>query len=107
MGEVNIITRAAHLKSVAKRWAEQYPPRRYPADTDFGQIRIRLAAMKSPTVEAINSLVGNNSWTVLNCEICERDAPVLVCLSDGYERRICICRACLAAAARRAAKAAA
>lgn len=103
MGKVGIITKAEHVKTVARRWAEQYPKRADPDHTEHGQIRIALKAMKSPTVEKINELIGNDSWTRLDCEICEKDAPALICFSDGYSRSISVCALCAAKAVKKAA----
>ena len=91
---MKVITKREALLNVARRWRQQYPTNI--ADATKVEIGEKLLAMPigSITEAAINAVIGNDSWTKLECDECEKDSGALVVFEAG-ERFINICEPCI------------
>ena len=49
---------------------------------------------ENPTPSQINEVIGNNSWTRLECSECNKEVDKVVVLS-GYDSDFYICKKCL------------
>ena len=49
---------------------------------------------ENPTPEQINEVIGNNSWTRLECSVCNKEVDTVVILSC-YDSDFYICKKCL------------
>lgn len=106
-----IITTRDRIRGVAKRWAEQYKVKRGPDAERWTAIENRLAALDVETATAadVKAIIGNDSWTDVNCDVCGKDAGTVVSMErpPSYvdpdfppdpDVVACVCRACLVAA---------
>lgn len=102
--KLNIITRRSIIEAVPQAWAYQYAD--YASGDsirDQGIIRTTQALAAIPkaelTPEAIAAIVGNDSWTVLECNVCgKRDCEAIARIGEepDYEARwLDICLPCL------------
>lgn len=80
-GKIELLTRKAIIADVPKRWSEQYY--RYPADSDKAEIGRQLKGLK--TRKEIDALIGNGSWTQLNCASCDSDPESVALLPATQE----------------------
>ena len=93
MEHVTVLTRRDIIKRVARRWAKQYPEndeRRY--DFSPRAIQKKLDALNLETVEpeVIDEIIGNNSWTTLQCTFCCEDVEKALELdTNEYVERLC------------------
>lgn len=97
---MEIIRKREHLLSVGQRWVEQYPYDRYPSGSDKGDITDALNNMRVSEInqKAIDGIIGNNSWTKLECNECHKDNDFLAVFND-YSSVVQLCRDCLTKAA--------
>lgn len=97
MTNFEILTKQDYLKDVVNEWRRGYKGktgRWY--DDEKREIYMKLKALKSPTAEAINKIIGNTSWTELQCHVCEKDCESLVQLESAVDDSvIAICKTCL------------
>ncbi len=103
MSEPRIIvrTKEQHIREVASAWRFQYGAN--PQWPDKARILEQLEALdqESITAEAVDTIIGNGSWTRLECDCCERDVAVLVQLGDPHDYEsatLDVCPDCLTAA---------
>ena len=82
-----------------RRYYENFPERR--------SIHARLEALPKATKEneaylerEIDSLVGNKSWTILECGVCEREVKETVIFPTPEDCELLVCKDCLEKAAR-------
>ena len=96
-GRMELVTRATLAASAADDWERQYA-----GDTPahFADVLEKLRALgPSPTPEAVDGVIGNVSWTRLECEVCQKPQDRTVRLEDSHkEDKVNICPACLRAA---------
>lgn len=88
MDNINLLTRQDVVADVAERWREQYPE----GEPDRDEIYECLVSRKPSTVEAVEEIIGNDSWTILECDVCDerRDAVVMFDnRTTDYGTRIC------------------
>ena len=98
MDNINLLTRQDVIAGVAEQWREQYPAG---ISHDRDKIYERLVAEKPSTVEAVKAIIDNDSWTILECDVCDerRDAVVMFDnRTTDYGTRIC--QDCLSAGMR-------
>lgn len=91
-----LITRRDRILIVLDRWTQQYP-------RDLLAVRQGLAALDLMTCDrgAVDTIIGNTSWTDLICDECKRDSDALVHVGsepDYDSRSANLCPACLARA---------
>jgi hypothetical protein len=101
MAKPKLITRAGLARGVARRWQRTYcrGDRWYTAE--MKSIHERLVALADPTPEQINAIIGNDSWTNLCCDGCDRQVEAVVRV--GSEDEIdapssALCEPCVRAA---------
>lgn len=88
--------------TAARRFADSYPPDKYPDDTKWGQTRLKLIATDPATVtaEEVAAIIGNKSWSHFTCDECGAQVEKAVELAQDYsERAWTFCPSCLRAAA--------
>ena len=112
---MNLITQRMLIRAVAKRWRKQYEPFKYDAplfsernglsrDLTKRQIAEKLDALdpETATADDVANIIGNRSWTRLECHECGRevDAVVEVGEKPDYESATAkLCKDCAEKAA--------
>lgn len=94
MSKMPVFTKNGLALDVPKIWRQQYPEN----GGDKYEIWKKLKAEKHLTPELCEKIIGNNSWTSLNCDQCERSVDWAIQLGQepDYESRTAlICRDCL------------
>lgn len=93
-----IITRREIIKGVPARWASSYGDDTKPLSRGqlAGDIRRGLEALdlEDATTADIAAVIGNDSWTRLECKICEMDRDEVVSVPREYDGPIAVCRQC-------------
>ncbi len=97
MSDPVLITQRMVIRELAKRWRKQYPNGGY---HDFKHVQGELDKLDLETVSAqeVNRLIGNDSWTSLTCDACDKEvlAVVQVGQEPDYESRTAsLCAECL------------
>lgn len=95
---MRLITRQSLANEAAVRWGNQYPIERWP---DKQHILIDLLALgPSPNPDDVDQVIGNTSWTRVECHECGADADVIELSQEpDYESyTACICKECLSKA---------
>jgi hypothetical protein len=90
---MEVITREEHIKNVPKMWKLQYPGGKE-------GIYEKLLDAKPLTKEKVDAIIGNESWTRLSCDECEKDVDIVVIFSDSETSRA-ICKKCITKASRK------
>jgi hypothetical protein len=75
-GFFEIYTVNDKIKSVADNWERQYLS--YPPDHKQKEKGKKLRALINPTKEQIDLIIGNTSWTEINCDSCEIEVDTVV-----------------------------
>lgn len=99
-GFVRKIYRQDIIDKAPARWALQYGRGRYGDDKDI--ITERLAALEKPISEdAVDRIIGNDTWTRLECDGCGSDKPPHITRigeEPAYEARwVDLCDNCMSA----------
>ena len=87
-------TRLLKAKAAAKAWDDQY----WNPNEKQKSVSEKLHAEKNLTVERVNEIIGNDSWTTLHCSECNTyvDAVVEVGQPADYESETAwLCRSCV------------
>lgn len=96
---VEIIKRADIVASVPKRWDQTYANYNDPRKSEITR---KLHSLPLGfTVEQVNEIIGNKTWTVNPCDECGADCDVLVRIGDRPDhdaRWVDLCAKCLAVA---------
>lgn len=99
---MKLITRRTQAAEAADRWIQQYY-----GDRDGIAAKIK-ALGKSPDRDAVDRIIGNDSWTSVDpCSECDKPSDVIVRLGQepDYESSTAwVCPACLRAAIKLAEK---
>lgn len=95
-----VITEKDLIKTVCERWKDTYGARWYnnPENRKHLEIYERLKRLKNPTSDEIAAIIGNRSWTTLQCDECEQDVLKVVELGqepDFESRTVHLCQYCL------------
>lgn len=88
--------------TVAHRFAQQYPPDKYPSDTGHGKTRVALEALDltTATVTQVVDIIGNKSWTHLTCSECDEYVEKAVQFGGAWgESPLTLCPGCARAGA--------
>ena len=112
MREVEYKTAGSVLRSVADKWKEQYCDNRgawevwYSHSGDkmdrastYYQLKDCLA--NGGTAAEVDTIIGNDSWTTLYCDLCREKAIGLACFGEPYESYSEVCLSCLSVMHRR------
>lgn len=95
-----LISQQLLAESVAERWRKLYGSS---PSTDWkAEVQKQLDSLESPTPEAVNAVIGNNSWTQLSCDSCGRYVDIAVQVGDelDYESHtVTLCTSCVKEAA--------
>lgn len=98
---IKLISRQGHVLTVPDRWARQYYTSKNP---DHIQIMKDLRALKDSgniTIDAVTSIIGNDSWCAFECSECGEDFDYLVRIGqepDNDSRWVDLCKDCAAQA---------
>ena len=104
MGALKLITQRDLIRDLAKRWAEQYGSSYWKNDEEKQSIlrKLEAADLETATAADIEAVIGNNSWTTLECDVCDLYVDAVVQCGDepDYESSTAnMCRACAIKAA--------
>ena len=90
---MRILTKKQLIADVPKRWLEQYGEN--PSDSSKKKIHDELLKLgDSINKESVDKIIGNESWTMLICDICRQDVDV-VAIYDQYDSYGYFCKKCL------------
>lgn len=95
---MHIIRREEKMLDAIHRFVEQYSDaERYPAQHATAK-QLLVLPISELTRKNIDRIIGNSSWTSLNCTECNTDTDALVYIGDyqKYESAyVELCRSCL------------
>jgi hypothetical protein len=92
-----VITTRDRIRSVADRWAQQYPD-----DGDARRAKLATLDKDNATAKDVEKIIGNASWTRLGCDECGKEVGTVVQLGEepDYESSTAdVCLECLHKAA--------
>ncbi len=94
---IKLIFREAHIARIPERWREQYPvDRNFYDGRSADEIHELLSSVKDLTKAKADGIIGNDSWTEFECEVCGEDKPMLVTFTKHLSgKEINICPVCL------------
>lgn len=99
---MKLLTKESHIKTVARRWKKQYFWEGEWHNTYFSDsaevykaLRKELRSTFPDREASINVIIGNDSWTTIGCDECQKDVEILVELGADREHQIQICPDCL------------
>lgn len=106
MIEVEYKTTGSVLRSVADRWKEQYCDHRGEwevwyihsgdkTDRASTYYELKECIANGGTAEDVATIIGNDSWTTLTCNLCHAKVDGLACFGEPYESYSEVCRSCL------------
>lgn len=97
---MEIITVHDEVKSIAGRWKEQYYRDGSWMKIYFSSFTAKeihdqlLSLLPNATPTQISTIIGNSSWTRLECDECYQEVDAVVCLGNN-EDTVCVCLNCL------------
>lgn len=94
MKRISVVTKNGLALDVPKRWRQQYPEN----SGEYYEIWKKLKAEKHLTPELCEKIIGNNSWTFLDCDQCELSVDWAIKFGEQRgcgSRTVLICRDCL------------
>jgi len=101
---IYVTTKRDRIKAAPNAWHQtykaQYGQQRFLASgQDPWDITVELRKLNVETCseEDVARIIGNSSWTELQCDLCETDRDLLVNLDGPYEQ-MTVCQPCLASA---------
>lgn len=103
---MKLLTTRGLIRTVAERWEEQYCDTAPLPDKMDILHRLRAIDKDKAATEDVKAIIGNDSWTRIECDECKRSVPVAVQLGDepDYESHtVIVCVGCLNKAIRDAA----
>lgn len=96
---IEVITERYLIRNVARRWRQQYGDS--PHNPEHQTIGQALVALETASADDVNGIVGNSSWTRINCDACGRAVKSVVHIGEqpDYESSTAmICGDCLSKA---------
>lgn len=85
-----IVDRRATIKGVLRGWRQQYPDRsRFKVEDALAQLDLTTCDRAD-----VDTTIGNDSWTRLECDVCQMDRDRLVAVPRDYGDDISICSEC-------------
>lgn len=98
---MSILTRQELANNAAKRWKTQYFNGQEWRRTMYGDAERTYAKLlalgATPSPDAVNTAIGNSSWTCLECSKCDQQVEK-VFIFEKYDNLIYVCQPCLEAA---------
>lgn len=95
---MELITERSRIKGVADAWDAQYGPGFRPTASGSSKtMSEKLHALNLSKVSAatVNKIIGNDSWTRLVCDECQKPVTKVVVLYGGDgDARFQICESC-------------
>lgn len=91
---MRIVTRREVIRAVADRWAEQYQNALSKPESTLADQRhpkailrqLRALDLEEATPAQVEAIIGNDSWTALNCNECGESAETVLRFGhDDYE----------------------
>lgn len=104
---MKLITERDKIIGVSKAWDATYASGSYGDDKLVIGDRLRALKLKSATAADIKDIIGNDTWTSLKCDECEKNVTVVVQVGDesDYESpTVCLCVKCAKKTAKLAAQ---
>lgn len=98
-GSMTAVTLRTMVQSVAERWRRQYAPfgGQYPKSlSTYEKLSALDASVATP--EEVEAIIGNRSWTRVECDGCGRNVGAAVEI-ERYEQSLTLCADCLTRAA--------
>jgi hypothetical protein len=88
------LTKQGQAMTASFRWDQQYERGASTHQKDIGR---QLRAMPFPNPALVNAIVGNTSWTDLECDPCGRTVEAVTAFGPLYvsERHVYVCDDCL------------
>ena len=92
-----IMTASGNASAAAASWRAQYqkPDGSWRYDDGKRLIFEALAALAEPTPEAVNAIIGNDTWTTLRCDQCGREVDVIAEVGSPPDYDSATARVCL------------
>lgn len=96
---IAFVNRDILARSAPQRWAEQYP-HGHRCGENKNRIGEALAREPSLNADAVNRIIGNDSWTTTYCDLCAQKSLEWLDVCGEYESAaVCLdCAAKIAAA---------
>ena len=96
---MQLITRDYLAKKAAERWRRQYDDFKHYADKE-PTYHALVALGDTPSSEAVNLIIGNESWTRLKCDNCDKEVESVIRSNTDDPHSISdVCSTCLHEAA--------
>lgn len=95
------LTQRDVIKGVLDRWVDQYPNMEYVFHDgrSVAAIKKQLESLDTDTctIEDVDAIIGNSSWTELKCDSCDKPQTIMVMFDGGDYGRpdTGICEKCL------------
>lgn len=91
---MKLISSQGFANIVAKRWLGQYPETEYKG-TDKWSVYENLSSLgDNPSIDKVNEIIGNESWTRINCDNCNLNANSAISFTI-HDSVFWICGDCL------------
>lgn len=94
---MKLITQRSLIKNIVKSWASAYPEKEWPYKQDT-LYNLKKLDLNKATGKDIANIIGNDSWTIMRCNECNKDVKHVVQLGQepDYESATAqICFSCL------------
>ena len=97
---MKIITKRDQIKSVLQRWEEQYSEAEYKLWPETRKIYAKLKTLDFDvaTEEDIAAIIGNDTWTRLDCGECGKSVEAVVHMGEEEDYgslTIFLCESCI------------
>ena len=98
---IKLISRIDSVLAAPDLWAQQYMGTQNPRHIEITKDLRAMQDSGGVTIEAVNLIIGNTSWTSFACSECGNDFDYLVRIGDTPDygnRWVDICKGCAAQA---------
>jgi len=94
---MQLVTKRDIIKQVISDWEKAYSSGLYGGDKLEILEKLKKINLNTVSAKKIDSIIGNKSWTSLNCSVCGKHSDKVVVLKDLYDRlgNTCIVYLCL------------
>jgi hypothetical protein len=95
---MKVITERELIKTVPQRWKSRYSSGKYGQDKIVIMEQLDNLNIDTVSSEEISKIIGNNSWTLLKCNECNKSVKTVIQLGDepDYESHtVFICLECI------------
>ncbi len=82
---MKIITKREKIKGILDRWKDQYPDNGSWSDQVKATKELEKLNLNRVSEKRIIEIIGNNSWTRLECDECQQDKNKVVRFLERYE----------------------